>query len=315
MFQFAVRAARRVLAELEQLAEDISEDPQIQAALESELGLPPGSFDDVDPDQQRIALDGIDAYLNSVEPTTEQIKIAIDGMASYMRFWTTIFDAAKTEDPAIVVDEALYRLLQTASVDVLKFDYPWFYAWMRLIGAIEQDLRLTVEDAFAPEVPANIFTGGYGRAWKEKFFRNYERFRLDQDVPPLPADAAPPESVVRRQLAADMYLLSDVGSFAMLVAVWALGKIDGADVRHYYGWELPPRPPQLIGEDPPAEVVAQPVRAHRQPRLDAVGRRRRRRRRDAHAAADARRAEPARLAAVLPRRGHARAALRQRARR
>ena len=94
---------------------------------------------------------------------------------------------------------------------------------MRLIGVIEQDLRLTVEDAFAPEVPANIFTGDYGHAWKEKFFRNYERFRLDQDVPPLPADAAPPESLVRRQLAADMYLLSDVGSFAMLVAAggWA----------------------------------------------------------------------------------------------
>ena len=184
---------------------------------------------------------------------------------------------------------------------------------MRLLGVIEQDLRLTLEESFAPEVPANIFTGGYGRAWQEVFFRNYERFRLDQDIPPLPDDATPAESLVRRQLAADMYLLSDVGGVAMYFVAHYLGKIDGADVRHYYGWELPPRPPQLIGEDPPTEVVLNPSEhiASRASTLwvgdsDGDGA-------TAHAAADARRAEPARLAAVLPRRGHARAALRRHA--
>jgi hypothetical protein len=53
VFQFVVKAARRVLEELKELAEELSEDPQLRTALESELGLGPGALDNVQPAARR----------------------------------------------------------------------------------------------------------------------------------------------------------------------------------------------------------------------------------------------------------------------
>ena len=173
------------------------------------------------------------------------------------------------------------------------------------LGVLQQDLRLTVEEAFAPEVPASIFTGDYYATWRAVFLRNYERFRLDQDMPPEPAPGRPPAEHRHRQLGVELYLLSDIGFGVMMYLGSKLQKASSRarEVDQYYGWELPPRPLPAPCAPLPRRSGAAAVRAHRQPRLDAAHRRRRGRQRAAHPAAAARRAEPARLAALAPRRG------------
>ena len=238
-----VRFGRKVFDRIERTVDRVADDPLVQRALESDLGLPPGALDKAK--AKRPELTGIDTYVNAADPHAEQLKLAFDGIKAYVKFWTTVFDAAKTEDPAVVVDEALYRLLQTATVDVVRFDYPTAYAVMRLLRVIEQDIRLTAEDLLAPEAAANVFTDDWFEGWKESFETAYMRLRLEQDGVILDDDAA--GTTPQRQVGFDVFWRSDLAlllpSLVALIAKKKLEKATDLTLDVYYGWELPPRPP------------------------------------------------------------------------
>ncbi len=194
-------------------------------------------------------MSGIDEYISAVDPDAEKLKVAFDSIKAYAKFWTTVFDAAKTEDPSIVVDELVYRLFEYATVELMKFEHPRGYAWMRLLGVIQYDVRTSLEEALAPEVPANIFSADYWRALPAAFERNYHNFRLDQAPDfvlqdPATADPPlPPEEVTSlRQLGLPVFAWSDAGFFGfwLIVALsrWLIGDRD-VKLEQFYGWELP----------------------------------------------------------------------------
>lgn len=253
IFKIILRFGRRVFDRIERTVEEISDDPLLRSALEADLGLPPGTLNKPEAKAKRPELTGIDQYINAADPKFEQIKVTFDAIKTYVKFWTTIFDAAKTEDPSIVADELLYRLLQTTTVDLIKFDYPTAYAVMRLVGAIEQDTRLALEEAFAPEMPANIISGDYfdKELWLTQLKRNYQRFRLDQE-PDLKAPGVP-LNLRDKQLSLRVFALSDLGLLLNVVfAKWVLK----AKLERFYGWELPPRPqPAPCGTLPPGTGI------------------------------------------------------------
>ena len=248
--------ARKLIDAIEGLMDAIADDTLVQRGLEADLGLPPGSLDKAK--VARPDMSGIDEYISAVDPDAEKLKVAFDSIAAYARFWTTVFDAAKTEDPSIVVDELVYRLFEYATVELLKFEHPRGYAWMRLLGVIQYDVRTALEETLAPEVPANIFTADYWRAMPAAFERNYHNFRLDQASDfslQDPADADPPlppeEVTSLRQLGVPVFAWSDTGFFGFWIIVtlsrWLVGDRD-VKLEQFYGWELPfhQRPPLCI---------------------------------------------------------------------
>jgi len=226
----------------------IGEDPLVRAALEADLGLPPGTFKDKDPKSFPDPGPDIRAYISAIDPTAEQLKTTFEAIRRYFKFWTDIFEAARTEDPSIVADEMLYRLVQTTTAELIKFDYPTVYALMRLTGAIVQDTRLTLEEVFAPEVGANIFREEYWTGWLDRFEANYLRFRLEQQPDILPPGATP--SVRDRQLGLRVFGLSDL---AMGVIAYLASRFPATDL--YYGWEIVPRPPAPFCGVQPGRIV------------------------------------------------------------
>lgn len=257
-----VRFARKVFDRIENLVERVSDDPLVQRALEADLGLEPGALDKVN-EGKRPELNGIDEYVNDVSASAEKLKLTVEGIRAYVKFWTSIFDAAETEDPTLVADELLYRLFQLATVDLVKYNHPTGYAVMRLLGAIKQDVLVSAEEVFVPQLPSNLFSPEYWRNFPDEFARAYTRFRLDQADVLAPDDGQPlsPDERVRRdQLEFDVFGVSDAVFLPLFVLLmWkrrALEQSLGITVDHVYGWELPPRahaPP--CGELPPGELV------------------------------------------------------------
>jgi hypothetical protein len=240
-----LRFGRAVFDRIEETMKRVADDPAVQAALEADLGLPPGSLDAAK--EERQPLTGIEEYIEEANPSAAQLEVAFDAIQSYVRFWTTVFKAAKTEDPSVVVDEVLYRLLETTTVDLVRMEYPTFYAVMRLLRVFEHDVRLVAEDLVNPEVPANLFTEEYWEGWETAFRRNYLRFRLEQRGAILEDEDA--DTTAQRQVGYEVFWRSDAillgSSLALLVAnkIWDLEKLTNTKLDIYYGWELPPRPP------------------------------------------------------------------------
>ena len=162
LVELLVCIARKLIDAIEGLLDAIADDTLVQRGLEADLGLPEGALDNAK--VKRPELTGIDEYINAVDPDAEKLKVALDSIKAYAKFWTTVFDAAKTEDPSIVVDELVYRLFEYATVDLIKFEHPTGYAVMRMLGVFQADVRTTFEETLAPEVPANIFTREYWKA-------------------------------------------------------------------------------------------------------------------------------------------------------
>ncbi len=257
-FKWIFRGIRRLFDELNKLVVRISEDPVVLRALEADLGVAPGGLakakGKTPPDAS-----GIDAYINAVDPDAEQVAVAFEFIGRYVAFWKDIFTAAKQEDASLVVDELVYRLFQLVAVNTVKFRYPTAYYIMRLLGAITQDLRLSVEEAFAPEVPANLFTSAYWKNLGPAFKKNYLVFRLDQAAdlflqPPDPAHPLTPAEVIeRRQLGFEIFGLSDL----IFTTGWFLGDTSlvkkllaklNLEISNFYGWELPPGPDIPLSE-------------------------------------------------------------------
>ena len=56
-----------------------------------------------------------DGFATGALGVTGDVFGALESIKAYAKFWTTVFDAAKTEDSSIVVDELLYRLFEYAT--------------------------------------------------------------------------------------------------------------------------------------------------------------------------------------------------------
>jgi hypothetical protein len=247
ILKFFVRIGKKIVHKIEDILDTIAEDNLVARGLEADLGLPAGTLEKATK-TERPDLSGIDAYLEAIDADEEKRDAAIESLKAYAKFVTTIFDAAKTEDPSILVDEMLYRFLQVMTVDLVKYDNPRLYAWMRLIGAINTDARLTIEETFAPEVPKNIFSGDYWHRAPEAFRRGYHNFRLDQahdfvlQDPDLIPNVTEDRRVELRQLQRDLFEWSDLGFIGWLFIV-LLGrkKIGDRDltIEQLYSWELP----------------------------------------------------------------------------
>jgi hypothetical protein len=252
---YLVRAGRAVIRGIEGLLEDIADDTLVQRGLEADLGLPPGALDRVkDKDKNKDKkpdLTGIEDYIDDVDADAEKLALALEGIAAYAKFWLSVFEAAREEDASILVDEALYRLYQSATVELLKYEQPGLYAFARLVGVIGYDVRTAVEETFAPEAAAGVFTKSY---WEDEFGPAYVNFRLDQApdfVRADPEDAATDEArTLLRQLDARLFGLSD-GAFGVVNLIDMFVPFLG-DVEQIYGWELPrrPPPPPCIGPPP-----------------------------------------------------------------
>src|SRR5262245_3744300 len=105
---YLVRAARAVANAIEDTLDEIADDTLVQRGLEADLGLPPGSLD-----RKKVKpppLTGVDEYIKAVDADAEKLAVALESIKAYAKFWTDVFDAAKTEDPEIVASEALYRM-------------------------------------------------------------------------------------------------------------------------------------------------------------------------------------------------------------
>jgi hypothetical protein len=256
LVELLVCLARKLIDKIEGLLDDIADDTLVQRGLEADLGLPEGALDNAK--VKRPELTGIDEYINAVDADAEKLKVALESIKTYAKFWTTVFDAAKTEDPSIVADELVYRLFEYATVELMKFEHPSGYAFMRLLGVIQGDLRTTFEETLAPEVPGNIFTGDYWKAMPPALAKGYHNFRLDQapdfvlEDPDEADPPLPPDEVVRRhQLGLPVFAWSDAGFLGFYILVWlsrwAIGDRN-VKIDHLYGWELPfhPRTPPCL---------------------------------------------------------------------
>ena len=132
---YLVRAGSAVINALEDLLDAIADDTLVQRGLEADLGLKQGALDRVkDKDKaKRPPLTGIDDYIDDVDADAEKLAVAIDSIKAYAKFWTTCSTRRRRRTRTIVVEEALYRLFEYATVDLMKFEHPNAYAWMRLL--------------------------------------------------------------------------------------------------------------------------------------------------------------------------------------
>ena len=278
-FRFIVRIAHKVVDKLEELVEDIGDDELVQRGLEADLGLPVGALDRGK--LNRPPTTGIDEYINAVDPDPEKLAAAFEAIKAYMKFWTTVFEAAETEDPSVVASEALYRFLQFAAVEHMKFEHPSFYAAMRLVGAVQQDVLVTVEESFAPEVGANIFKVEHWKQVVPSFVHGYRNFRLDQSPDFVLADPDDPglsddDRTRLRQLGLIPFGISDVWFVILEYLVLAkLRKVVDKDrdgdpaIDHFYGWEIPRQPPLPPCVERPA-TTGIPLEAHIASRGDTI---------------------------------------------
>ena len=172
-------------------------------------------------------------------------------------------DAAKTNDPSIIVDETLYRFFQFMTVDLIKFEHPRLYAWMRLLGAINADARLTLEETFAPEVPKSIFSGDYWDRAPAAFVRGYQNFRLDQahdfvlQDPGLNPNLTEDQRVELRQLGVELFGFSDGGFIIFALLLWLYEKKHpdrDVTIEQLYSWELPYHQPPPLCIEPTGET-------------------------------------------------------------
>jgi hypothetical protein len=279
VLKFFVRLGRKVVDKIDKLLDAVADDPVVQRGVEADLGLPPGALNKVKA-TQRPDLGPIDDYVKAAKPTLEERRLALEAIKAYVKFWTTVFEAAQTDDPSIVLDELLYRLFQFATVDLLKYDHPTGYAVMRVAGIVQQDLRLTLEETFAPEVPANMFTREYWTSLPAAFAHGYHNFRLDQAPDFVLADADDPQlppdrRTELRQLQLPVFARSDAGFGGVALILWSLGKWVLKDkdrdprIEHLYGWELPRAPQRRLFEPPPTSTGI-PLPAHIASRADSV---------------------------------------------
>src|SRR5215217_913776 len=262
IIKFFVRIGKKIVHKIEDILDDIAEDALVARGIEADLGLPAGTLEKATK-TERPELSGIDAYLEAIDADEEKRDAAIESLKAYAKFATTIFDAAKTEDPSIVVDETLYRFFQFMTVDLIKYDSPRLYAWMRLIGAINADARLTIEETFAPEVPKNIFSGDYWDHAPEAFRRGYHNFRLDQahdfvlQDPDLNPNLTEDQRVELRQLNRELFEWSDLGFIGWIGVVvfsrWLIGARD-VKIEQLYSWELPYHQPPPLCIEPTGET-------------------------------------------------------------
>src|SRR5215213_11021850 len=141
---------------------------------------------------------------------------------------------------------------------------------MRVIGAINADARLTIEETFAPEVPKNIFSGDYWDRAPAAFERGYRNFRLDQahdfvlQDPDLDPSLTEDQRVALRQLGLELFGWSDLGFIGwILLVAFSRKKIGDRDVKieQLYSWELPyhQQPPLCIE---PAGETGIPISDH-----------------------------------------------------
>ena len=162
LVELLVCIARKLIDAIEGLLDAIADDTLVQRGLEADLGLPEGALDNAK--VKRPELTGIDEYINAVDPDAEKLKVALDSIKAYAKFWTTVFDAAKTEDPSIVVDELVYRLFEYATVDLIKFEHPTGYAVMRMLGVFQADVRHDLRgDARARGAGEHLHAASTGR--------------------------------------------------------------------------------------------------------------------------------------------------------
>ena len=199
----------------------------------------------------------------------------------YFKFWTD--DLRRRRRPRTrrsSPTRLLYRLLQTTTVDLIKFDYPTVYALMRLIGVIEQDLRLTLEEAFAPEVAGE-------HLHRQDYWRRLAG-ALRAQLPALPARPGSRPSCRRRarrrawcdrQLGLRVFGLSDLGAWRADRLPRPGASFDGTDVAILRLGDA--AAPAAAARAAPSRAGVHPARRpHREPRLDgarhatATGRRR-----------------------------------------
>ena len=247
VFRAIGRFFRRVVDHIEDFVDEVTSDPVVLAALEADLGLPAGGL--AKAKEPRPDSSGIDAYVSSVKPDAEQLAVAVEFIKAYVGFWRDVFEAAQEEDSSLVLDAIVSRFFQATTVDLIKFRYPTTYYWMRLLGAITVDLRLSLEEGLAPEAPANIFRPEYWRSLPDAYRKGYARFRLDQaadlllDPDPL-HPPTPDEQVALDQIGFEAFGFSDavlLGLFSLFE--WYLAKklkSLNLQIDQIYGWELPP---------------------------------------------------------------------------
>lgn len=238
-----------IYRKLDELVKDITDEPLVRAAVEADLGLPPGSLANLDKKNIPNPEPQIRAYIEAANPSAEQLKVSFEALAAYFKFWAELIkDALDEQEGPEVADDLLYRLIQLTTTELIKFDYPTVYAVMRMVGVIEQNTRLTLEEVFAPEVGANVFRKSYWDGWLERFETNYLRFRLDQqdDL----RFRVPGPSVRDRQMGLRVFGLSDL---AMGLIAYLASRFDDTDF--YYGWEIVPRPPAPLCGQQPGRIV------------------------------------------------------------
>jgi len=165
-----------------------------------------------------------------------------------------VFSAAEeTGDVEVVASEALYRLFQWMTTDLMKYEHPSAYAWFRLARVVGYDVRTALEETFVPESAAGLISKEY---W-ETVGRTYVNFRLDQApdfVLGEPDDSLPEEARVRlRQLSDRVFGVSDVTFGAVgLTLLLLLWDEQRPRLEQIYGWETPRRPKPPPGLPPPA---------------------------------------------------------------
>jgi hypothetical protein len=297
-----VRGARAVINAIEDLLDEIADDTLVQRGLEADLGLPQGSLDRNG--AKPPPLTGVDEYIKAVDADAEKLAVAIESIKAYAKFWTDVFEAAEAEDPDVVASEALYRMFEWATVDLMKFEHPRFYAWMRLLRIFSFDVRTSFEETFAPEAAAGIFTGEYWR----RSGRSYVNFRLDQApdfVRSTRRSGLSDESSELRQLSDRVFGLSDAtfGVGPILFIYFRTGT--RGSTRSTAGRRRAAAAPPCL---PPPSTTGIPLPDHREPRVHGEAPRSRARpddHRDAHAAA-ARGPDGRSAGCSAPRRGRVR---------
>lgn len=241
-----IRFGRRVFDRLERTLEEIADDPQLQTALEADLGLPPGALDKAKVTHPDPALQ---QYLSAADPKAEQLKVTFDAIKDLHQ----VLDhgVRRGEDRGPVDRRRRAALLpapdhdrrpdQVRLSDRLRADPPR--------GGDRAGHAADARGRVRPGDPREHLQGHYFKAWYEQFEPNYLRFRLDQ-APDL-KDPNLPLSLRDRQLSLRAFALSDAGLIAVAILAKYVPQLD-----HFYGWELPPRAPApLCGTQPPGTGI------------------------------------------------------------
>jgi hypothetical protein len=171
LLNYFVRGARAVVHAIEDLLDDIADDTFVQRGLEADLGLPQGALDRKKVKPPPITRRGV---RQAVDADAEKLR-SQSTRSRRTRVLTDVFDAAETEDPSIVASEALYRMFEWATVDLMKFEH-----------------RTSTRDAAAADLTYDVRTRGSRRRcarigrglFTEDFWKtvgqSYVNFRLDQ---------------------------------------------------------------------------------------------------------------------------------------